>query len=496
MSDAVMAMERLDFQLPDFVRLSWVSDAAREVWGPRLQATTDALNRMEWLSVVSGIRSCAILMASPEKFIARAREWVKHGLSALPLEIQGVSNYSYASSPVKTEPGKPFQFRIVLGTPQNVATFHEVWEACDEREIGRLLGYPPCCQEFFIKVWVNEASVDTTWAMGVATAAPLNGDRVVEVSGPPEANGLWRWMNVRAAPHLPCRFDCQPTVEFAKQFIGLGRQSGYDREMDWMLEMLSWPAEWSALHGIAEIKTPILKVSTRTDATPCKYVVRRKGDDYPPEGAQGVLFPFRTSCVPSASRSARFQRGLENPISPLEQHPAWYASDNGFRATFVMDRAHRPIVELAKAVLDGRGGNVLDLGCGNGALLKKIHEADPDTVPFGIEAQSDRYEHIRLLLPQFAENFTLGNIFKSDDIWPDGRRYALVLLFPGRLLEAEAEPAEQLRQRIRRHCDHLLVNVYEDDWVTRYGSLKGLASKAGLQLLNWNAGAMVSLAKV
>jgi hypothetical protein len=29
-------MERLNFALPDFVRPSWVSDSAKEVWEPRI----------------------------------------------------------------------------------------------------------------------------------------------------------------------------------------------------------------------------------------------------------------------------------------------------------------------------------------------------------------------------------------------------------------------------------------------------------------------------
>ena len=32
------------------------------------------------------------------------------------------------------------------------------------------------------------------------------------------------------------------------------------------MEILSWPVEWSVLHGIAEIKTPIFRVISRSDA--------------------------------------------------------------------------------------------------------------------------------------------------------------------------------------------------------------------------------------
>ena len=65
--------------------------------------------------------------------------------------------------------------------------------------------------------------------------------------------------------------------------------------MDWLEEILSWPASWSALHGIAEVKTPVLKASTRTDATAHEFIVRRHGPRLPAEAVAGLGFPFRTS---------------------------------------------------------------------------------------------------------------------------------------------------------------------------------------------------------
>ena len=81
--------------------------------------------------------------------------------------------------------------------------------------------------------------------------------------------------------------------------------------MDWLLELLNWSVEWSALHGIAEIKTPILKVSTRTDATPHKYTVRRTEETAPTEAVRGLVFPYSTPAKPMVTGSVAYQRGIE-----------------------------------------------------------------------------------------------------------------------------------------------------------------------------------------
>lgn len=486
-------LERLNFQLPDFTRLSWVSDSARQTWQPRLQRITRAWLEIEWRSVAAGIRDCCLSSVTPEEFVAKAGTWAERGLMALPLQLQGLSQYSYSSTGVAAEPGKPIAFRIVIGKPETVVAFKRAFDTNDNCEIGRLLGFPACCQEFFQHVWVEQGCVDTTWQMAVNTRPPEN--RQIEVGSSPYANILWRWMGVRPVPHLPCSFDCQPTIEFGQQLVQLGRDEGFGEEMDWLMEILNWSVEWSALHGIAEIKTPVLKVSTRTDATPHKYTVRRTGETAPLEGARGLNFPYHTPVKPSITGSAAYQRGIENAIAPSPTLPDWYATDNGFTSRFAMDAAHRAIVELALRKLPEAGGNVLDLGCGNGALLEKLHTANPKLIPYGIEVDASRFEHISVLLPQFAEHFFPGDLFADERVWAAERRYTLALLMPGRLLEVEPDRSQWLRKRLQQYCDYLLVYAY-GDWLTRYANLAGLAERAGLELLDSSPALECSLARL
>ena len=215
----------------------------------------------------------------------------------------------------------------------------------------------------------------------------------------------------------------------------------------------------------------------------------------PAEGAHGLTFAYRVLRQPLLSQSVGFHRGLANPIDVRPSRPTWYAVDNGFAAVEASARAHRPIVEIACAALSGRGGAVLDLGCGNGALLQQIHGRNMAIVPFGIDAVPDRVEHARTLLPQFADHFITGDMFDRNEMWPPDRRYALALLMPGRLLEVGADRAKTLLARLKVHCDQLLVYAY-GDWLSRFGGLQGLARKAELSLTDTRPGATAALARV
>ena len=91
--------------------------------------------------------------------------------------------------------------------------------------------------------------------------------------------------------------------------------------MEWIEEILNWPASWSALHGIAQVKTPVLKVSTRTDATAHEFVVRRPGRRMPDEAAAGLVFPFRTPERPGVTHSMAFRARARGPDCALHRAP-------------------------------------------------------------------------------------------------------------------------------------------------------------------------------
>lgn len=316
---ALESTKFLPFRLGDFYRSTWVSDAARSVWQSRMRRIGDAWNDIERLAVVEGLRDCCLIISSPKEFLEHGKRWVGRGLIFSPVAIYGVPKDGYSATIVEPKDGQPIQLRFVLGRRESVLSFVEAFGKGNDVAIGEHLGYPECCRQFFQHVWVERSLVDTSWAMALnSESVSQSADCVVIKDVDWRANILWRWMGVRPVFHLPCSFNCPSTIRMGAKLIEIGESHGYKQEMQWLKEILRWPVEWSALHGIAEIKTPILKVSTRTDATAFKIRVQVHGSKYPDEGAQGLSFPYNSENAFTAS--ANYRRGLDNPIVQITPH--------------------------------------------------------------------------------------------------------------------------------------------------------------------------------
>jgi hypothetical protein len=280
-------VDRLDWKLPEFTRFAWTGDRARAVWATRL-ARLDALrSEVEWRSVAAGVRACAMGSIAAQDVEPRSDSLAAHGL-----EMRRLERHADAPDDTDAVPWARPGMQVVIGRRGDVDRFCKAAAANDDDAQGELLGYPDCCRRFFIEYRVRQDCADTTWPMACAGVATPPGRRIDVAPDHPASNLLWRFVGVRAVPHLPCRFGCAATAEFAARLREVA--GAVDEEFAWLDEILAWPVEWSCLHGIAEIKTPILKIVTRADATAGKYLVRWCGMRYPEEGASGLGFPYKS----------------------------------------------------------------------------------------------------------------------------------------------------------------------------------------------------------
>jgi hypothetical protein len=427
--------------LPDFTRWIWLSPEAQAVWELRIAAIARAWAQVEATSVIAGVRDSLLTFPSVEHLPRAVQEAADRGLLLLPLALEGSDITTYSAAAAPYTPGKPGKYRAVVTRPEFAGRWLMAYRENDETAIGKLLGYPPCCTEFYRRVWVQEGRVDTTEAMAVAGTV-----------GPPEANILLRWLSVRLVPHLPCSFNCAQTVQFGREFERLWDEMGFTQELDWAREMLSWPIEWSALHGVAEIRTPILTIMTRTDWTPEERIVRRVGSTYPAEGASGLKFPYRI-VRDKATGSPSFKRSVT---------PLWEL--NGFATAQAMEQAHRVVL---KALGRTQGSTLLDLGCGTGRLLEWAQGKGWRVA--GVEADPVRAGAAQVPVSR-------GDLF-DDALWPEA--YDVALVMPGRLVEqVDKGKCAHFLQVLRTRVQRVLLYAY-GDWLTKYDGLRGLVAAAG-----------------
>ena len=490
-------MKRLNFELPQFCKIAWVSDNAKEVWMPRINQVIKAWREIEWTAIVEGLRQCAAIPISPEYLISLGEKCAKNNLLILPLGYQGIQNYSYCNNNMEENPKKNFLLNVVVGTSQDVLSFKAASES-DPDQVLKLLGYPQCCCNF-LRIVLEKGQMDTTWPMieeNIKISQELNCS--IEVVASPFLNILLRWIGIRAIPHLPCSFCCKESIYLAKRYVSIGRKLGYNHEMDWLLEILGWPIQWSALHGIAEIKTPILKISTQTEATPGKYTVSITGDLSPEEGASGLSFPYRipnfSNCSEKKGNEENFQKPSQIVDSSSHQNQVrdccekWYYEDNGFKFLFDMDSAHRTIEELVIVTLSAHSVNVLDLGCGNGVLLKKIKTIFSKIIPFGVDNDHSRIEHAHILLPEFKDNFVIGDLSSFHLLFPNNY-FGIIMIALSRLEEMEIGRRVAFGKQLADHCNNILVYDY---WGR---NIEEVATRIGVQLLSYSPSSRASLAK-
>jgi hypothetical protein len=439
-------MKRLDFVLPEWTRIIWNSKESKNIWEYRISKISNAFVTIEKQTVLAGIKPSWLTTISESELQILKQDLKDTEFEVHPLSKTPIVN-SYSSSPQPYIEGQPYHYRIVLTHKNKIKDWKEAWEKSDNIKIGELLGFPICCQNFFQKYWIEEKYLDTSWVMSLSGT-----------DGPKECNILLRWLGVRSVSHLPCSFSCQETYNIARKNIEWGYLNGFAQEMEWLEEMLDWPVQWSALHGIAEIRTPILKISTRTDATADMVVVDKHGFSYPKEGSSGTKFPYINKAKSIITQNNAFKRSilLENQ---------W--KDNGFSTFESMTHSHQILLKSLDILDKDKFYDIIDFGCGNAELLKSIQQRVLKNSKInGIEIHSDRFNRIKFNTSNLnSGDFYNSNMFDFTKEWFE-KSYDLVILMPGRLSECNDSERITFLNWLNEKSKTILWYGY-GDWINK-----------------------------
>lgn len=404
--------------LPEWTRFAWASTDEYAWWQYYLNNIIAMLTEVEKESVARGIRGAAWITCDPQDLTALANWGVKNDCVVIPRERLGVGP---TSSEANMNPGAHWQYRALVVRRDRL---NEVPALGAHEKLGTLLGYPTCCVDFFKRTWAKH-QVDTTYDQYMSTGS---------ADGPLEANMLWRWLGPRWVFHLPCSFQCKATIDMGAQHRQLALELGYVEEVAALNSILQWPVHWSAVNGIGVIVGPCARISTRTDWSPEPRQFFRQGTYHRPE--------------------------------------AWYWTDNGFAVPDGMHRAHGTVIKALTGHLSQKD-RIVDLGCGNGLLLRRLKMRRKDVAISGVDINETAVMHARQHL---VGKWNVGNLNICD--WPNNPNVAI--LSANRLSpdEMTREDAAHVREALRK-MDRVFVTAYGDNLI-KSGSLQAICAEAGL----------------
>lgn len=247
-----------------FARNNWKTAASRDSHDQRAMAAVR--DEAEWRSVLDDRtdRKAAIIHISHKTRSDWLRRIGEHGLHYRAIrEVEPYDGFSHETRVVE-DPQDPERITYSV-IAQNADVADKMYEAETEmtgddrhRTVAKLLGFPDCCIDYFMDVWIGEYVIDPLYeaACNTASAEAIDGDHeTIRIPDPnPLCCPLWRYYALSFVTHLPCSFDCEKSIEIGRVRGEIAADNGLQDEANALYGWLSEPALWESVHGQVNIR--------------------------------------------------------------------------------------------------------------------------------------------------------------------------------------------------------------------------------------------------
>ncbi len=316
-----MNIKYLDFSMPPFLRLKWVNQQAKIVWEQRIEHIKNSLFRTRYLESES--QAACQLLAIPENEFTTTIDLLTKTYSAFEILLGPGDAVSLKGLPFTMNKG---DYLIVLGALVQLDLFKENWYAEETEAMLNQLNSASCCDSYFSSSSVVSQKQDFplqsynnnnfcesgvgAQCHSLQSSTTTNSDTLSFSEKSFLMNVFWQPLGLSLLDYFPCSSRCTESMELANQLFDKFTMS-HPQEAEWLQEILSWPLEWSTLHGIAEVKTPIVTFCYNATAMGNKVTIELHTSEYPVEGGHGVCFPYKIH-----------HKNIQTPIDPLEIVPS------------------------------------------------------------------------------------------------------------------------------------------------------------------------------
>ena len=226
--------------MQDFTRI--IPKQGYEEWPGKLGRMSELSHQAEYQMVKKKLRTAALIQVDPRNLQAILEKINKDKLIFTPLKKIGISS-GFSATVKPAEPDQPFLWQGCLTrTYKDSQRFKEADSKNDHRTIGRMLGYPDCCIDYFIRTFPIDP-------------CPIWMDLEGKVRGYPEANGLLRYFGPKIVAHLSCSPTCRATKEIGKTWFKVMQEIDKDLANE-LYRLLAGPITWNSYHGVVQVETP------------------------------------------------------------------------------------------------------------------------------------------------------------------------------------------------------------------------------------------------
>lgn len=213
-----------------------------EEWPEKLGRMSQLFQEAEYQMVKKKFRQAAIIQVDPNNLQAAMERINKDGLLFIPLKKMALSA-GFSATYQAPAPGQPFYWQgCLIHTYRDGQRFKEADLKNDHRTIGRMLGYPDCCIDYFIRAFPIDP-------------APIWIDLEGKVIGLPECNGMLRYFGPKIVAHLSCSPTCQPTRKIGEIWFKVMQEIDGDLANE-LYKLLSGSITWNSYHGVVQVETP------------------------------------------------------------------------------------------------------------------------------------------------------------------------------------------------------------------------------------------------
>jgi len=225
-----------------FIRFAWKTAQIQNEWEKWRNKMARLSYETEYQSVVTGIREANVYHLNSNSYDIQIEKVFLDGLVFLPIQrVKSYEGFAHRHYPTKQLNMNTLIYGVVARDLQTAEQFREAhYGKINHKKIGKMLGYPECCVDFFDKTF-------TKGILDPVFESALTGE------GTAFTNPLLRYAGFKILPFFPCSFDCKEAYNFGEKFFKLMLQMDSEaaKKLKLILEM---PCKWSLKNQVVTVE--------------------------------------------------------------------------------------------------------------------------------------------------------------------------------------------------------------------------------------------------